>query len=177
MSDAYIIAFGTILATIVGPISAVLITRWRDQKKEQYHRRLDIFRMLMRNRRNPVHPDFVGALNLIEIEFFGCSSVIQAWKNLLECYAGPSSRDQDTVNRHQQKTDKLRAELLASIARQLRFNIPELDIFHGGYSPVAHENLEIDQFEIRRLFADIARGTRELPITVRGFPPPPPENS
>jgi hypothetical protein len=59
----------TVLAIVIGPIAAVAITRWLNDRRDQRNRRMDIFRTLMRTRRSPMSPDHVGALNLIEIEF------------------------------------------------------------------------------------------------------------
>ena len=54
----------TIIALIVGPISAVFITRLLDDRRASRDRRWDIFRNLMRYRGTGLHAEFVGALNL-----------------------------------------------------------------------------------------------------------------
>ena len=59
----------TVLAVLVGPVIAVLITRYFDNRRADEARKLDIFRTLMRTRRLPLHWDHVGALNLVEVEF------------------------------------------------------------------------------------------------------------
>jgi hypothetical protein len=87
----------TIIALLVGPILAVWVTRRNDDRRLKQTRRMDVFRTLMRTRRVRLNPDHVGALNLVEIEFHGEASVIEAWKaywNHLRMVA-PAGMNQD----------------------------------------------------------------------------------
>ena len=72
-----------IIAILVGPCFAVGITRWIDNYRVKRARRWDTFRDLMCHRRNPLNPNFVGALNLVEVEFSDDKKVTKAWKDLL----------------------------------------------------------------------------------------------
>jgi hypothetical protein len=45
---------------------------------------MDVFRTLMRTRRMRLNPDHVGALNLVEIEFYRQADVIAAWETYWE---------------------------------------------------------------------------------------------
>jgi len=56
-------------AILLGPILAVLVTRFIDSRRETQSRRMEIFKTLMRTRRTPTYADHVGALNLIEVEY------------------------------------------------------------------------------------------------------------
>src|SRR5262249_12547950 len=56
-------------ATLLGPIAAVLITRYIDQLRERSSRRLWIFRTLMATRRTLLSPEHIAALNQIELDF------------------------------------------------------------------------------------------------------------
>ena len=89
MSEAFSIGLGAIFATFIGPIAAIFVTRFIDRRREQERRRLDLFRLLMRSRRMPLSSDFVGGLNLIEIEFFDDPDVLKSWRALLESFEGP----------------------------------------------------------------------------------------
>jgi hypothetical protein len=75
----------TIFALIAGPVVAVYVTRWFDRSRAAKERQLDVFRELMRTRRGTLalSPDHVKALNLVEIEFYGSSSVLDAHRALL----------------------------------------------------------------------------------------------
>lgn len=95
------IAVATIIAVLVGPILAVLITRFIDDQRASKARRMEIFRTLMRTRKTPIHFEHVGAINLVEIEFANETSVVQAWKNYLnnlgERIADTASQDEKEV--------------------------------------------------------------------------------
>jgi hypothetical protein len=60
----------TLSAIFLGPIAAVIITRFIDHRRDKYNRKMEIFRKLMRTRRAKLSADHVEALNLIEIEFY-----------------------------------------------------------------------------------------------------------
>ena len=88
----------TIAAIVLGPIFAVIITRFIDSRRMARHRRLEIFRNLMASRSQPLSRDFVGALNLIEIEFHGRKNVIVAWRNLMDHFNTQISSQKDQQN-------------------------------------------------------------------------------
>lgn len=67
-----------LLAILAGPILAVMVDRSRQKRAGEKGRRLAVFRSLMRTRRHRLDPEHVGALNLIDLEFFGKTSVIKA---------------------------------------------------------------------------------------------------
>ena len=152
----------TLIAIFLGPISAVLITRIIDKKRNAHQQQLTIFRILMQNRRQPLSPAFVGALNLIEIEFNGNSSVVNAWKDLQNQLNTPQTEDH-----HQswlEQVDKKQALLLDQMAKSLGFQIQQLDIYRGGYGPQAWLDNQIRQKTIQDLLASILEGKRGFPI-------------
>ena len=76
------VEFMTIIAPVAGHVIAVIITRFCDEAREAKRREWEIFRTLKRTRREQLATDFVGALNLVEVEFHIEHEVIEAWKNL-----------------------------------------------------------------------------------------------
>jgi hypothetical protein len=50
------------VATFAGPVAAVIVTRWIDSQRDEYQRRLGIFRTLMATRAIGLSPDRVAAL-------------------------------------------------------------------------------------------------------------------
>src|ERR1700683_4667288 len=70
----------TIIAVIAGPILAVLVTRYVDERRIKQTRRMNVFRTLMRTRKMRLSADHVGAINLVEIEFQGEQQVLVRWK-------------------------------------------------------------------------------------------------
>jgi len=169
------IGLATFAATLLGPIFAVEVSKRRDAQRERKNRQVDVFRALMRNRRSALSPEFVGALNLIEVEFFDAPSVIAAWKKLLEHFSAPHYTDRNAQQLWIETRGRLQAEMLVVMAKYLKMHIPDLTIAGGGYSPIAYEELEGDQIAIRKLFVQIANGVRAVPVQLvdRPFPPQP----
>ena len=167
-ADLYF-ALATIAAILVGPVIAVLITRWNDHIQAQKARQWAIFRSLMQHRRTPINVEYVGALNLVEVEFANVPAVVTAWKDLLGAFAKlvtdsmtPAEKEQVTSARSGAQT-----RLLDAIAKHLGIKIEQLDIFSGGYSPQGWADQELEQSVIRRMFGEIAMGNRAFPIEVR----------
>lgn len=169
------IGLATFAATLLGPIFAVEVSKRRDAQRERKNRQVDVFRALMRNRRSALSPEFVGALNLIEVEFFDAPTVISACKKLLEHFSSPQISDRNAQHLWLETSRRLQSEMLVDMAKYLNMHIPALTIAVGGYSPIAHEELEIDQIAIRKLFVQIASGERAVPVQLvdRPFPPQP----
>ena len=157
----------TIIAIIVGPISAVFITRWLDVHRAKKDRRWDIFRNLMRYRETGggLHAEFVGALNLLEVEFRHDPEVIKEWKNRFESFERPDDSASQRAS--------VRTRLLDEIAKSLGVQIAQIDIFSGAYNPRGWELIEEQNRAIRAFANDIALGKKALSVIVH--PPSPQE--
>ena len=156
----------TIVAIVVGPISAVLITLWRDNRRAKLQRQWDIFRNLMRHRKTPLHVEFVGSLNLIEVEFADDEQVIENWKKLLVLFEKLATIPEEQFAEVSQEIFEAQTRLLDAIAKNLGLQIEQLDIQSGGYSPKGWFDLENEQTYIRQLVREIALGKRKLNVTV-----------
>ena len=152
----------TIIAIIVGPISAVFITRWLDVHRAEKDRRWDILRNLMRYRRTALHAEFVGALNLLEVEFHHDPAVIDAWKRLLESFETPGQ---------EKRRSPARTRLLSEVAKSLGVPIEQLDIDSGAYSPQGWFDADEQNADIKAYLHDIATGKKALPIIVQPSSP------
>lgn len=169
MSETANIGFtlATIAAILVGPVIAVLITRWHDTRQAQKARQWAIFRSLMQQRRTPMNVEFVGALNLVEVEFAQVSEIVEAWKALLKKFEEISTASPDQLAQLDTQRSDAQARLLDETAKHLGIEVEQLDIYSGGYSPKGWAEQELEQSAIRRMFADIAIGRRAIPIEVR----------
>lgn len=165
MSESSFFGWAVLAATLLGPVSAVFVTRWIDTKREKQQRRLHVLRTLMATRRAPLSPEHVNALNLIEIEFYGKKNVLESWKKLLEHFSKTfDPKDEERVARER---ENLKTKLLSDMARVVGYRIEQLEIISGGYMPQYMVNYETEQQAIRRLFAELANGNRALPVEVR----------
>src|ERR1700693_3746623 len=74
----------TLAAILIGPIAAVFMTRFVDWRRERRSQRLGIFKNLMRTRGSRLHHEHVGALNLVEIEFYKEEKVLSVLEKYFE---------------------------------------------------------------------------------------------
>lgn len=175
----------TLAAILMGPVLAVLVTRIVDYRRERRNRRMDVFRTLMRTRRTNLDQDHVGALNLVEIEFYGKKEVINNLRELFRHFGAQHARaehertdvqgisniemnrrDDNYYQRLGRERNTLLSRLLHSIAKSLGLQIEQLEIFEGGYTPVGWAHLEDDQAIVRRWAVDLATGRRAVPVAV-----------
>jgi hypothetical protein len=173
MSPAFL-GLATVIATLVGPIAAVIVTRYVDGRRARETLQLDIFRTLMGRRRMQLSQEFVVALNRIEVEFHDRPEVITKWKDLLAVFGRDRPINEGQGQKLREDIDTKLAAMLETMAKVLNVKVPTLDILRGGYRPSGHDTVEGDQHAVLWLFAEIARGNRALPIDVRSLPPQPP---
>ena len=169
-ADITFIEWLTVAALMVGPVIAVLITRYWDGKREANRRKWEIFRTLMKNRRERLNPEFVGALNLIEVEFHREHEVIDAWKNLFNhlCQLSTGTKEQD--ERRHEETERLTATLLEKVAKSLGVKKDTLEIFKSGYSPQGWGDLETEQALMRRFLLEVLANERPFPVHISNIP-------
>ena len=159
-----------VAATGLGPILAVIITLWREGARDKYNRRLWVFRTLMATRKVPISNDHVNAVNMVEVDFYGCKSVDGAWK-LYKDHLNTGPED----NAWREKKENLLAKLLFEIGSVLRFDIPAIDILKGGYAPNGWAFRDSRQTGFLEYFYQLSEGQKAIPFVV--FNPPPPQQN
>ncbi len=159
-----------VAATGLGPILAVLITFWRDNRSSLKTRRLWVFRTLMATRRVGISADHVNALNLVEVDFYGCAVVQRQWQ-VYKDFLFTEAPENDAWR---ERKERLLANLLFEMASALHFKIPAMEIFKGGYAPKGWAHRESRQHEAQEFVYELSKGTKIVPIWVRGVTPPPP---
>lgn len=156
-----------IVATVVGPLAAVLITRWRDNKSDKNSRQMNIFRTLMATRRVAISYEHVAALNQIEVEFYGITPIEDAWRNYIAHLNNypEGGNDNPALNRawDERRADLL-AVLLARIATCMKMPIGEIDIRNGGYAPQGWGYRDWRMEQIQEFVVDLRTGRRALPV-------------
>ncbi|MBC8640170.1 hypothetical protein IAG25_25395 [Caballeronia sp. EK] len=162
--------WAVVLATFFGPIAALLITFARDNRAQKYNRRLWVFRTLMATRKIGISNDHVNALNVIEVDFYGCDKVVAAWKSYL-AHLNDTRTPEDDAWR--ETKERRLAELLFEMAAVLKFDIPALELFKGGYSPLGWAYRDARQTGVTEFFNDLSEGKKSFPIWLTGVTPPP----
>lgn len=178
----------TIFALFGGPMSAVYITRHSDNSREKkrqkwvldredHKRKWAVFRDLMRYRKEFLSPDFVGALNLIEVDFYNDEKVKKAWSNLFEHYKELQPEIEKEKQKHSRQAEHLRALLLQTIGKSLGVHIDGLAMFDGGYSPQGwlsrQENIAVRENWLDEVFL----GERHISIKIENLHKPDGDNS
>src|SRR3546814_11040808 len=97
---------------------------------------------LFRSRRMVLSPDYVGALNLVEIEFHGERSAETAWKTLLKLSAVDLPDDREKIATWNAEVRALTPPPLPSIGKSLRLNLHQPALLRGGYHPRARHQKE-----------------------------------
>jgi hypothetical protein len=158
-----VIAVATIIAIVAGPILALEMQRRLDEGREVRNRKLTIFKTLMAYRATFLAPQFVQALNLIDVEFNAPAEkpVRDAWKVLLDHF-GELGKDAKL----QAKTPDLTADLLEKMGKSLGYDFDPVYIKKGAYYPQGLGDVEQEQHSLRRQVLELLQGKRKLPIAV-----------
>jgi hypothetical protein len=161
-------------ATLIGPIAAVLITRWNDNRAQDRQRRLHVYRTLMATRRVSVSEQHVGAINLIEVEFHGVKPVIEAWSAYITHLNTPAGGTAEAqVIAWNDRRAELLSVLLVKIAAHLGITKGEIEMLHGGYTPQSWATQEGRMTRIQEYAVRLSEGRAVLPVSGQQAPPRP----
>lgn len=139
MADAAALAHTTLMevinliAVVVGPIVAVVITLWWQQRKEHRDAKLRLFLTLMAKRRTiPPTIEWVDAPKVIDVAFADTPQVVQLWH---EYYAGLAN---PPANQNYQQLEHTYLLMLSAMARTLGYTRLEQTDIDKFYSPQVH---------------------------------------
>jgi len=155
----------TIAAILLSPVIALELEKLLEEYRGTRNRKLQIFKTLMTYRAMPLAPNFVQALNLIDVEFTADNQsekeVRVAWKILFDHYLNYSASPNP-----EEKAATLRASLLLAMGRSVGYDFDEVYLKNGAYLPVLHGNVEQELHSIRREFLEVLEGKRKLPVAI-----------
>lgn len=161
-----------ILATLLGPVIAVQVTRYVDERKEEKGRKLQVFKTLMATRAYTLSAAHVEALNRIDLEFSSDQAperkVVEVWKQYLD-HLGDKSL---TLERWGEKRVDVLVELLYVMGQSLGYKFDKTQIKNATYAPVGHGRIEEQQEAIRAQTLELLQGKRALPMFVTNLPNP-----
>jgi hypothetical protein len=162
----------TIAAIIIGPLAALLIQKYLEDRRAQVDRRVKIFRDLMANRASRMSAPYVAALNGIETEFFGQTRVLEAWRNLNDHLYTPW-KDNESAQWNDRTTERLN-KLLHEMGESLGYHFDEVTLKRNVYYPAGWSTIELEQTQLRQAAVKVFEGEKPLRVEVinEGVPEP-----
>lgn len=151
-----LILIATVYAIYYGPITAVKIGRNLDNEYNKVESKKDLFLTLFAFRGNPVHVEFVNALNQIDVVFEDNPDVLSSWHRYFAALHQLELVNQLEVwNLH-------RVDLLSRMANCLGYKSLEQTDIMQHYYPAGHQYQINDQQEFRELQRNFYRSGNEL---------------
>ncbi len=155
-----------IIAIITGPIFAVVITLWWQQRKEQRDAKRRLFLTLMAHRRAvPPTTDWVNGLNVIDVVFSEHPQVVQLWHEYYASLVNPPA------NQNFQARDHTYLLMLSAMARSLGYRRLEQTDIDKFYSPQVHADQMRLNWECQAEWLRVLQNTNKLNVE-----PKPPEH-
>ena len=161
-----VLAVVSIVAIIAGPLFTLLLQRWTENRREKRQTRQYVFRTLMMYRATPLNPQYVQALNLIDVVFNSKRSakeelVRKDWKIMLDHLNNNKDRIDfgEGVRSHS-------AKLLSDMGACLGYNLDEVYMKRHAYQPQALANIENEQQSLRTLLLEVLRGNKRIPVSM-----------
>jgi hypothetical protein len=139
-------AWLTILAIIIGPLAALLIQKRLENRRAKEDRKIKIFREIMANRASRISPAYVQALNGIETEFYGDTTVIEAWRSLIDFLNTPHNAVDDPNSvRWNDRVTELLTDMLLRMAESLDYHFDTVTLKRNAYYPRGWNDIETEQ--------------------------------
>lgn len=157
--------WAVVLATVVGPVSAVVITRCMDDRRMKRDRQRWLCATLMGLRGNHLEAEHVRALNIIQLEFAGDQGVMTAWQEFLAHVETVPTTDA-AAPPWNTKYKALLDQLLIEIAAVVEVPGRSIDFSRGGYYPRGWGVQQEARDEVSRFVLGIARGENSIPIFI-----------
>lgn len=151
-----------ILAVIVGPISAVLITLWYQARKQKFDSKNRLFLTLMAHRKSfHLNPEGVNALNMISVVFADNPSVVALWNDFYNLLAGD-------LEKNKQERDHKYLEMLSAMARVLGYkSLSQTDIDKFYYPKSFVDQLETNA-KVQKEFLQVLENSARFVVDKRG---------
>ncbi|HEV2971871.1 MAG TPA: DUF6680 family protein, partial [Pirellulales bacterium] len=135
----------TVAAIIVGPILAVSVTLWHENRKQKLAAKRWLFFTLMAYRKSwPPAPDWLSALNQIDVVFYDVPPVVQAWRTYHDALCVTSDEHLLATNPYTKMLD-----LLHEMAQHLSYSKIKPGDLDRFYSPKLLGNITNFQAQIQ----------------------------
>jgi hypothetical protein len=154
-----------IAAIFLGPIVALLLQgqldKWRQIRKEK----MNLYATLMRLRAVRLTPEYVNALNMIDVIFRKKNNserkIREKWLTLMDHYY----KDTNAKDWDERATD-LTIDLLDAMGKSLGYEFEPSHIKRNAYSPRLQAIQFNEQEELRKRLLEVFRGKRNIRVAV-----------
>jgi len=155
----------TIAAVFLGPITALVIQRELDRRRERDKRQRDLFKTIWATRLFPARLQYphVQALNMVGIEFEGNGKVVDAWKEYIDFLNKPSPDNEQQPQFFRDRDVKFHS-LIFALSQALRYKFSRLEIEKLSYSPNMHDTWAQQDTVLREGVARLFKGQSALPV-------------
>jgi hypothetical protein len=151
----------TIIALVLGPVVAVAIGQRLQDRKADTDRKFWILSQLWGGRHAPVTPEFVRALNSVDVVFRNDSQVRKLWREFFEMLCDPNLTNPTGFTQREKK----KREMLVEMARVLGLGdeVKEIDadrIYIPEWLGKQDETLR----EIQKEWLRVLKATPSFPV-------------
>jgi hypothetical protein len=152
-------------AIVVGPIVAVILTLWWQQRKERRDAKHRLFLTLMAHRKaNPPTPEWVNALNIIDVVFFDTPQAVELWHRYYEALCNPPP------NQNYQAREHVYLLMLSAMARELGYRKLEQTDIDKFYAPQAHFDQALMNHQIQTEFLRVLKSSGKIDFEAKAIP-------
>jgi len=162
----YLESWLTIAAIIVGPIAALLIQKYLEERRAKQNRKIRIFQALMANRASKLSLGWVEALNGIETEFYGEKKVIEAWRVVVDHLNSVEANDLSKIDRWSEILADHVNDMLYEMGESLGYHFDKVTLKRNAYYPRGWGEVELEGHAVRKTFLELLGGKRRLPVAV-----------
>lgn len=174
----WLISILAVLATLISPLLAVQVQKFIERYNSKKELKINVFTQLMATRSPSakLSNEHVRALNMIDLAFYGKirkghpkrtsseQDVLNLWKEYF-AHLSSSCPDNETGSTiWNQTSHNLFLNLLSSMAKDIGYDFDRVHLQNAIYSPIAHGDLEKDQFKIRKGLAAILAGEQTMKV-------------
>ena len=165
-----------IVALFTGPIAAVQVAEYLRKKEEFRKLQIHVFRTLMATRTTTLHFKHVEAMNLVELEFYNERKVMDCWR-LYRNHLDDQAHIKRDVDSWDNDRNKLLIDLLYEMSISLGYSYDKSQIQKGVYYPTGYADIENENTETRKLWLEVLRGQRQIPMKAEVWTNQPPNTT
>ena len=165
-----------IVALVGGPIAAVQIAEYLRKKEEFRKRQIHVFRTLMATRTTTLYYNHIEALNLVEIDFSKERKIMDCWQ-LYRNHLDDQAYIKRDVASWENDRSKLMIDLLYEMSISIGYSYDKSQIQKGVYYPSGYQNIENQNAETRKLWLEVLKGERQIPMKAEVYTNQPPKTT